>query len=286
MKWDNVDPWNDWPYNPGVGLLKPDVSAPAVNVNSLVPPSGYSGNTWSGTSMACPHAAGVAALMLQKNPTLSPAGIDSLLELSSLDLGTVGKDNQFGSGRIDALAAVNLVPATQAPQLSWSSFEILDATNDGVIDPGEAFDVVFTLTNTSALVAATSVVGGLAVVAGGPVAVTEGAAAFGTIATNGGTADNTADVFSLTADPGRDPGRDLHDAADGHGPGRLRGDLRRRVLCRPARVADARRRQRPRHGDGHRIAGLHLRHPGRRCGLRSRRRQRTVHRLVLGRLKP
>jgi subtilisin family serine protease len=124
-------------------------------VNSLVAPSGYSGNTWSGTSMACPHAAGVAALMLQKNPTLSPAGVDSIMELSSLDLGSVGKDNQFGTGRIDALAAVNLVPATQAPQLSWSSFVIQDATADGVIDPGEAFDVVFTLTNTSGLVAAT-----------------------------------------------------------------------------------------------------------------------------------
>ncbi|MBA4378767.1 MAG: hypothetical protein C0395_09000 [Gemmatimonas sp.] len=202
VKWDNVDPWNDWPYNPGVGLLKPDVSAPAVNVNSLVPPSGYSGNTWSGTSMACPHVAGVAALMLQKNPTLSPAGLDSILELSSLDLGSVGKDNQFGAGRVDALAAVNMVPATQAPQLSWSSFEILDATADGVIDPGEAFDVVFTLNNTSALVAATSVAGGLAVVAGGPATVTEGAAVFGAIAANGGTATNAADVFSLVAAPG------------------------------------------------------------------------------------
>ncbi len=201
-KWDNVDPWNDWPYNPGVGLLKPDVSAPAVNVNSLVAPSGYSGNSWSGTSMACPHAAGVAALMLQKNPTLSPAGVDSIMELSSLDLGTIGKDNQFGSGRIDALAAVNLVPATQAPQLSWSSFAILDATDDGVIDPGEAFDVVFTLANTSSLVTATSVAAGLAVVAGGPTTVTDGAAVFGTIAMNGGTADNTADHFSLVADPG------------------------------------------------------------------------------------
>jgi len=201
-KWDNVDPWNDWPYNPGVGLLKPDVSAPAVNVNSLVAPSGYSGNSWSGTSMACPHAAGVAALMLQKNPTLSPAGVDSLLELSSLDLGTVGKDNQFGSGRIDALAAVNLVPTTQMPQLSWSSFEILDATDDGVIDPGESFDVVFTLTNTSALVGATSVSGALATVAGGPVSVTDGAAVFGAIAANGGSADNAGDVFTMTADPG------------------------------------------------------------------------------------
>lgn len=201
-KWDNVDPWNDWPYNPGVGLLKPDVSAPAVNVNSLVAPSGYSGNSWSGTSMACPHAAGVAALMLQKNPTLSPAGVDSILELSALDLGTVGKDNQFGAGRIDALAAVNMVPTTQMPQLSWSSFEILDATDDGVIDPGEAFDVVFTLDNTSALVGATSVSGALAVIAGGPVAVTDGAAVFGAIAADGGSADNAADVFSLAADPG------------------------------------------------------------------------------------
>ncbi len=202
VRWGDVDPWNDWPYSPGPGLTKPDVSAPAVNVNSTIRPSGYSGNSWSGTSMACPHAAGLAALMLHKNPSLSPAGIDSIMELTAVDLGTAGKDNQFGSGRINALAAVNMVPATQTPHLTWISFAIQDAGGDGVIDPGEDFDIVFTLVNNSPLVDAVNVQGGLVTVAGGPVAVSDGAGSFGTIALGGGTGTNGGDVFSLTCDPG------------------------------------------------------------------------------------
>ena len=88
-------------------------------MNSTVPAEPATAATPGvGTSMACPHAAGVAALMLQKNPTLSPAAIDTLMETVARDLGAAGKDNVFGSGLIDALAAVNLVPANQtAPPL-------------------------------------------------------------------------------------------------------------------------------------------------------------------------
>lgn len=205
--WGGVDPWNDWPYNPGAGLIKPDVSAPAVSVNSLVPPSGYSGNTWNGTSMACPHAAGLAALMLEKNPSLSPAGMDSILELSSLDLGVVGKDVIYGSGRIDAVAAINLTPTATTPHLSWTDFAILDAGGDGVIDPGESFDLVVTLVNNSPVADGTGVAAVLAVGAGDPVTVGDASGYYGTIAQGGGTADNAGDVFTLTADPGAAQGQ-------------------------------------------------------------------------------
>jgi serine protease AprX len=57
---------------------------------------------WDGTSMATPHTAGVVALMLQKNPELTPLEIDSILETTAIDLGSAGKDNDFGAGRIDA----------------------------------------------------------------------------------------------------------------------------------------------------------------------------------------
>ena len=61
--WGNVEPWNDWPYLPGPGLIKPDVAVPGVSVNSTIIPSGYSGDTWNGTSMACPHVTGAVALL-------------------------------------------------------------------------------------------------------------------------------------------------------------------------------------------------------------------------------
>ncbi len=202
VNWGDVPPWYDWPYDPGDGLVKPDVSAPGVNVNSLSIPSGYTGNTWSGTSMSCPHAAGLAALMLSKNPGLSPAGMDSIMEQTSVDLGTPGKDNQYGSGRIDADAAVAATPLATTPHLTWVSFEINDASGDDYIDPGESFDVVFTVVNNSGTADGTGVAGSLVVAGGDPLTVDDGAATFGTIAMNGGTGDNASDVFSLTADGG------------------------------------------------------------------------------------
>ena len=114
VTWDTVTNFNDYPYPPG--LTAPDVSAPGVNIKSCA----YNNNTgyldgWNGTSMATPHTAGTVALMLQKNPTLTRAEIDSILEVTAVDLGSTGKDNDFGAGRIDALAAINATPEPGAP---------------------------------------------------------------------------------------------------------------------------------------------------------------------------
>ncbi len=100
-------PWNDYEdTSPAIGLIDPDICGPGVDIVSCnySNPSGYT--TLSGTSMATPHLAGCMALMLEANPYLSPAQIDSLLEVTSLDLGTTGKDNQYGSGRVQIYEAV------------------------------------------------------------------------------------------------------------------------------------------------------------------------------------
>ncbi len=148
--WGHVAPWGDWPYNPGAGLIKPDLVAPAVGICSTIPPNAYSGDTWVGTSMACPQAAGVAALMLEKNPSLSPAAIDSLLETTARDLGLAGKDNVFGSGLIDAYAAVNAVSHVLLPNLEHVAAR-LDPHGNGVLDPAETPEVEFTLANVGVI---------------------------------------------------------------------------------------------------------------------------------------
>lgn len=104
VTWQDVAPWFDHPFPPG--LIKPDVSAPGVDTQSHNLCSGYSYK--SGTSMATPHVAGAVALIKSSNPGLTHDDIKMLLEDTSVDLGDPGKDNTFGSGRIDAYEAVLL----------------------------------------------------------------------------------------------------------------------------------------------------------------------------------
>jgi subtilisin family serine protease len=79
--------------------------------------STFPGNTWaaiSGTSMASPHAAGVAALIVSQfgklgsdgDVKMSPATVQSILESTAIDQGLVDYDECFGNGRINALRAV------------------------------------------------------------------------------------------------------------------------------------------------------------------------------------
>jgi probable HAF family extracellular repeat protein len=56
-----------------------------------------------GTSMASPHVAGLAALLLSADPTLSPADVRQLIRSGAVDLGAVGFDPVYGHGRIDAV---------------------------------------------------------------------------------------------------------------------------------------------------------------------------------------
>jgi subtilisin family serine protease len=61
---------------------------------------------YAGTSQATPHVAGLAALMLTKDGTLTPAQIGSIISTSAHNIGDVKQ----GHGRIDALAALNATP--------------------------------------------------------------------------------------------------------------------------------------------------------------------------------
>ncbi|MEU7005449.1 S8 family serine peptidase [Streptomyces sp. NPDC046332] len=90
-----------------------EVSAPGESVYSTVPGGKYS--SLSGTSMAAPHVAGVAALLASANPGDTPADIRTKLGVQATDLacpsdsrctGTTANNSFFGEGRVDALKAV------------------------------------------------------------------------------------------------------------------------------------------------------------------------------------
>jgi len=100
----------------GSGRMKPDISAPGSGVRSSVPGGGYS--SFSGTSMAAPHVAGLTALMISADPSLAGdvETLRSRMEASAVQLtsaqtcgGVPGTDipnNTFGHGRINAVNAV------------------------------------------------------------------------------------------------------------------------------------------------------------------------------------
>ncbi|WP_433826373.1 S8 family peptidase [Actinoplanes sp. CA-015351] len=94
-----------------------DVAAPGSAILSTYPTAlGNAYMNMNGTSMASPHVAAAAALLKAYNSALTPDQIQAALEKSAVDLGTAGKDTDFGYGRIDAAAALAAVtPATTAP---------------------------------------------------------------------------------------------------------------------------------------------------------------------------
>lgn len=119
--------WDETTY------VKPDISAPGAAVVSAAIGGGLVSN--SGTSMACPHVAGLAALMFQANPKLKIDEARAVAEATAVDLGTLGKDNKFGSGRFDAFACVSkILDSTESPlALSVKSYETVLKTEEALI---------------------------------------------------------------------------------------------------------------------------------------------------------
>ena len=71
---------------------------------------------YQGTSMASPHVAGVVSLMLSVNPDLTPFRVREILQQTAIDLGELGRDDDFGFGLIDPVAALQAAGA-QIPEI-------------------------------------------------------------------------------------------------------------------------------------------------------------------------
>src|SRR3981081_2669034 len=87
------------------------VAAPGVDVLVAAPNGGYDFTT--GTSVATAHVSGLAALLLERDPVLTPDAVRAILMRTARDLGPAGRDDQFGAGLVDAYEALlTLAPAT------------------------------------------------------------------------------------------------------------------------------------------------------------------------------
>ncbi|MCW1929735.1 MAG: S8 family serine peptidase [Candidatus Kerfeldbacteria bacterium] len=115
---------------------KIDVVAPGIRINSTTYDGGYSGDTWEGTSMASPYVAGVAALLLSEDTSLTPEEVRFVIKSTATDLGTTGGDDFYGTGLVNApaaLAALSSTTTTVLAEPAWSDNNFEDI-GDGYYD--------------------------------------------------------------------------------------------------------------------------------------------------------
>src|SRR3989344_8109038 len=90
---------------------------------------------YSGTSMATPHVAGVAALIISAGKASTPADVQTLLQNTADDLGPTGRDDQYGWGIVDAAEAVagDPIPPPPPPPPAQCA-DGIDNDGDSLID--------------------------------------------------------------------------------------------------------------------------------------------------------
>lgn len=99
-----------------------ELAAPGSFIKSTYPGGGYT--LASGTSMACPHVAGSAALVWAVNPDWNNTQVRARLQETAEDLGATGRDTWYGFGLVDAEAAAGaVIPDNTAPIISEVSSE-------------------------------------------------------------------------------------------------------------------------------------------------------------------
>ena len=125
-----------------------------LNLNGSGPANYY---VMEGTSMACPHAAGAAALLLEAKPSLTPAQVKQALTATASLAGA--PDNSAGYGLIDALGAVQY---NQAPVLASLEVSALPYTENQAATPLTATLTVSDVDSASLASATVSITSGFA----------------------------------------------------------------------------------------------------------------------------
>lgn len=94
-----------------------DVAAPGTSIASTYPGNQYA--ALSGTSMASPHVAAMAALIRSRNPDLTNKQVMDIMCQSTIDLGPKGHDKYYGNGQIDIYKALQAAGGGNTPLQLW-----------------------------------------------------------------------------------------------------------------------------------------------------------------------
>lgn len=103
-----------------------DVMAPGVSIFSTQTGTGY--QYLSGTSTAAPFVAGLAALMLTMNPSLTPKEVANVINTTAKDISRAGYDTATGWGIVDAFAAVEEVSSPTVTITDYPEYADLNST--------------------------------------------------------------------------------------------------------------------------------------------------------------
>jgi hypothetical protein len=131
-------------------LLKPDITAPGVDIVAAVSPVGHAGNlhdSLQGTSMSSPHVAGIALLLRSKNPTWSPMAVKSAIMTSAT---TKDNTNQqiaatpldFGNGHVRPAGAFDPGLVYESNPLEWLQYACGAGQHQTLGDGSDVCDLV------------------------------------------------------------------------------------------------------------------------------------------------
>jgi serine protease AprX len=132
-----------------IGVYHPDITTPGDSISSTCDTAGTAvgpcppgeNTTASGTSMASPHAAGAAAVLLQAQPSLTPNQLRAALQLTAQRVtranGAAAPFWQVGYGHVDLAAAVSYVRANSGDAIMQSQ-----ASRDAKLLAGSSFKVL------------------------------------------------------------------------------------------------------------------------------------------------
>ena len=146
----SCDGENFWGSNYGPSL---DFVTPGVRIHTITSSGGYT-STFNGTSSACPHAAGIAGLILSIAPGMTPEQVRTVMHMNADDIGNIGFDNETGYGRVNAYQSVlNLLNAPEIfIDIDNFEVELSSGTSSNqefvIINTGEA-DLSFSIDSES-----------------------------------------------------------------------------------------------------------------------------------------
>ena len=139
------------------GRIKPDIAAPGVLIRAAQAGTTGSYIDESGTSMSSPFVAGVAGLMLDANPTLTPTQVKGTIMNTAVDWGTAGKDIDYGAGRLDAFEAIRTAAGAIGTNIAVPNHQLVWGTLAAAGQTGNTDNYTINITDTSLPIAATLV---------------------------------------------------------------------------------------------------------------------------------